>query len=205
LFLESPSENALDEALRHGGSALALDDNDGWSHGVLGQARFLAGQDEEAEIEFRRAVSMNPNDADVAAMFANILVYWGRFDEALDWIAKAKRLNPYSPGQYHWYHALALYSARDYERAAGTIKEMRHLGGWYRGLLAACYAQLGRTDEARREAKSFVSDRKRELEQRGEPFPRDPLDLASVRAARYRNPSDREHFLDGLRKAGLQD
>jgi hypothetical protein len=33
--------------------------------------------------------------------------------------------------------------------------------------------------------------------------PADPLDLARVRAERYRDPRDRKHFLDGLRKAGL--
>jgi adenylate cyclase len=203
IFLETAVDHALDDALRHGITAIALDDNDGWNHGVVGQARFLARQDEESEIEFRRAVEMNPNDADIAAMFANILVYWGRFDEALEWVGKAKRLNPYSPGQYHWYHALALYSCHEYAQAVATIKEMRHLGGWYRGLLAACYAQLGRDEEARLEAELFVDDRKRELERRGETFPQDPLALASVRAARYRKQSDREHFLDGLRKAGL--
>ena len=33
--------------------------------------------------------------------------------------------------------------------------------------------------------------------------PANNLDLARVRADRYRNPRDRDHFLDGLRKAGL--
>ena len=50
----------------------------------------------------------------------------------------------------------------------------------------------------------FISERERELKERGETPPRNRLELALSRAERYRNPSDREHFLDGLRKAGLK-
>ena len=203
MFLELSNAESPDKALKHAGKALALDDDDAWSHGVMAQTLFLAGQDEEAQIHFRRALALNPNDADIAAVFANILVYWARVDEALEWIAVAKRLNPFCPSQYHWYQALAFYSAREYEQAVTAIKEIRSLDRWYRGLLAACYGQMGRISDARTEAELFVKARQRELEERGEPLPRATLDLALVRADRYRNPSDREHFLDGLRKAGL--
>jgi Tfp pilus assembly protein PilF len=203
VFLELSSGESLDKALKLAGKALTLDGDDGWSHGVLAQALFLARRDEEAQIHFRRALALNPNDADISAVFANILVYWGRVDEALEWIAVAKRLNPFPPTQYHWYQALAFYSAREYEQAALAIKEAQVLEGYYRGLLAACYGQMGRVSEARAEAEVFVKDRQRELEERGEPVPRNTLDLALGRADRYRVPSDREHFLDGLRKAGL--
>src|SRR5207247_9023807 len=84
-------------------------------------------QDVKAEIHFSRALALNPNDADVAAVFANILVYWGRWREALIWIGTAKRLNPFPPNLYHWYDALALYSGREYERAVKTLMEARSL------------------------------------------------------------------------------
>jgi tetratricopeptide (TPR) repeat protein len=189
--------------LRHIEAALDIDDSDAWSHGVFGQLLFLLGKDDEAEIHFKRALVFNPNDADVAAVFANILVYWGRWREALTWIDTAKRLNPLPPNFYHWYHALALYSGREYEQAVTALKEMRSLDRWSHGLLAACYAQMGRLDEARSESDAFVSERQRELKDRDEAPPRSRLDLALARADRYRNPLDREHFLDGLRKAGL--
>lgn len=203
VFLESPAAATLDEALREIETALDIDDGDAWFHGVFAQLLFLLKEDAKAEIHFSRALALNPNDADVAAVFANILVYWGRWREALIWIGTAKRLNPFPPNLYHWYHALALYSGRDYEGAVKALMEARSLDRWSHGLLAACYAQMGRFSEAQSEADAFVSERRRELKANGEAAPAKTLDLARARAERYRDPTDREHFLDGLRKAGL--
>ena len=50
----------------------------------------------------------------------------------------------------------------------------------------------------------FINEREHELKERGETLPRDRLELALSRADRYRIPSDRQHFLDGLRKADLK-
>jgi tetratricopeptide (TPR) repeat protein len=193
----------LDEALRDIETALEIDDGDAWSHGVFAQLLFLRNEDAKAEIHFSRALALNPNDADVAAVFANILVYWGRWREALTWIGAAQRLNPFPPNLYHWYHALALYSGREYERAIKALMEARSLDRWSHGLLAACYAQMGRLREAQSEADAFVGERRRELNANGEAAPEKTLDLARARAERYRQPTDRQHFLDGLRKAGL--
>jgi TolB-like protein/Tfp pilus assembly protein PilF len=203
VFLESPATATLEEALREIETALDIDDGDAWSHGVFAQLLFLLKEDAKAEIHFSRALALNPNDADVAAVFANILVYWGRWREALKWIGTAKRLNPFPPNLYHWYHALALYSGREYERAVKALMEARSLDRWSHGLLAACYAQMGRLGEAQCEADAFVSERRRELNANGEAAPAKSLELARARAERYREPADREHFLDGLRKAGL--
>ncbi|MGY4479752.1 winged helix-turn-helix domain-containing tetratricopeptide repeat protein [Bradyrhizobium sp. USDA 3364] len=203
VFLESPTTATLDEALHEIETALDIEDGDAWTHGVFAQLLFLRQDDAKAEIHFSRALALNPNDADVAAVFANILVYWGRWREALIWIGTAKRLNPFPPNLYHWYHALALYSGREYELAVKAVMEARSFDRWSHGLLAACYAQMGRLGEAQSEADAFVSQRRRELDANGEAVPAKTLDLARVRAERYRDPADREHFLDGLRKAGL--
>jgi len=81
---------------------------------------------------------------------------------------------------------------------------MRSPDRWSHCLLAACYAQTGRLDEARSELEMFINEREHELKERGETPPRDRLELALSRADRYRIPSDRQHFLDGLRKANLK-
>lgn len=203
VFLESATPAILDEALREIETALDIDDGDAWSHGVFAQLLFLLNEDAKAEIHFSRALALNPNDADVIAVFANILVYWGRWREALTWIGAAKRLNPFPPNLYHWYHALALYSGREYEPAIKALMEGRSPDRWSHALLAACYAQMGRLGEAQLEADAFVSERRRELNANGVAAPAKTLDLARTRADRYRDPADREHFLDGLRKAGL--
>lgn len=202
-FLESPTTATLDDAVGAMETALDIDDGDAWSHGVFAQLLFLRKEDAKAEIHFSRALALNPNDADVAAVYANILVYWGRWREALQWIGTAKQLNPFPPNLYHWYHALALYSGREYERAVKALMEARGFDRWSHGLLAACYGQMGRLGEAQSEADAFVSARRRELNANGQGIPPKSIDLARVRAERYRDIADREHFLDGLRKAGL--
>jgi TolB-like protein/Tfp pilus assembly protein PilF len=97
-FLEAPTGMTLGDALREIETALDIDDDDAWSHGVFAQVLFLRREDDRAEMHFNRALTLNPNDADVAAVFANILVYWGRWREALGWIEMARRLNPFSHG-----------------------------------------------------------------------------------------------------------
>ena len=201
--LQAGKEGALVDALKRAEIAVALDEEDSWSRAMLGLSLFELGQDDEAEIQCRRAVDLNPNDADANAILGNNLVYYGRVDEGREWIEKAMRLNPFPPSWYHWYRALMEYSSRQYDEAARSINRIRPPDRWHRALLAACYAQLDRTDEARTEITAFVEVRRRELEERGEPMPADTIELASFRANRYRQQGDRDHFLDGLRRAGL--
>jgi TolB-like protein/class 3 adenylate cyclase len=203
IFIEVTDETSIGEALGHIETSLDIDDSDAWSHGVYAQLLFLLRRDDEAEIHFNRALALNPNDADVVAVFANILVYWGRWREALTWMDTAKSLNPLPPNLYHWYHALALYSGREYEQAIKVLKQMRSSDRWSHCLLAACYAQTDQLDKAHSELEVFVRERERELKERGDKPPLNRLELALSRADRYRNPPDREHFLDGLRKAGI--
>ena len=202
-FLEAPNATALDDALGEIETALDIDDDDAWFHGVFAQLLFLRREDDRSEVHFNRALTLNPNDADVAAVFSNILVYWGRWREALVWMETAKRLNPFPPNLYHWYHALALYAGHRHRDAIEVLKQTRSLHCWSHGLLAACYAQSGMREEARSELSCFIRERHIELRQNGSPLPINDLDLARTRAARYRRPGDRKHFLEGLRKAGL--
>ena len=202
-FRGSWTEPCADAALRSIEKSIALDDDDSWSHGVYGQTLLIRGQTEEAEIQFKRAIALNPNDADVAALWSPTLVYMGRWEEGLEWIDKAKRLNPY-PGQwYYWYRGFALFSAREYEQAVRAIKELTpvHLRG--HAYLAASYAYLERPDEARKELALFEDACKREKAIIGDHALPSMREVALDWADRYSNPSDREHFLNGLRKAGL--
>ncbi|MET4209919.1 TolB-like protein [Bradyrhizobium sp. LA2.1] len=63
-FLESPAAPSLDEARSEIEIALDLDEHDAWSHSVFAQLLFLQNRDQEAETHFKRALALNPNDAD---------------------------------------------------------------------------------------------------------------------------------------------
>ncbi len=204
-MMGSGREGRLAEAIGSIEKALSLDDNDAWTHGVFGLLLFMREADERAEAHLRRAVSLNANDADAAAFMCNFLVYMGQCDEALDWIDKAMRLNPFPPSVYHWYRALALFSARRYDQAAKAIKKITPMLRWGHGYLAACYARTNRPTDAQRELSAFVAATQKALQNGAEPARPVTVDVALERAARYRNPADGAHFLDGLRKAGLPD
>ena len=184
--------------------ALTLDEEDSWSHGILAWALFLRGQGDECEIHLRRALDLNPNDANAAAYFGCVLVYFGRCEEGLDWITKAKRLNPFPPPNYHWYHGLALYSAHKFEQGIETLKQIRVLDRWHHALLAMCYAQMDRLDEVGAEIALFIGAPGRNAASGVDPSPTDLRDLVVERVNRYRIDADRDHFLDGLRKAGWE-
>ena len=205
VFMEWSTNEVLDKAMESCELALTFDDKDSRAHTAIGFILFLRRQDVESENHFQRAIMLNPNDADIAAFRADVLVYLGRWEEALEWINKAKRLNPFHPEYYDWFRAIVLYSAHQYEQAVKAIKEMMTLDRWHHAYLAACLGQLGRFEEAQQEATMFINIREKELKERGESVPASALDLALERADRYRNQDDRDHFLDGLRKAGFPD
>jgi TolB-like protein/class 3 adenylate cyclase/Tfp pilus assembly protein PilF len=199
----SDSGEGLEEAKVLAEKALALDERDGSSHAMLGFICFFDGQDDKAEAHFERALSLNPNDADVAAFWSDVLVYLGRTEEALGFISKARQLNPFPPDWYHWFFALISFSGRRYEEAIGAINQIRTLDRWHKAYRAACLAQLGRSPEALNEVQEFVTMREKELATLGQPLPTNRLDLAQDRADRYRLNTDREHFIESLRMAGL--
>jgi adenylate cyclase len=192
----SPGGDALEVAHDFARKALALDSTDYRTHLLLGCVQSNRRQQADALKHYQTAISLNANDADAAAHMANLLIDLGRFDEALDWIKRAVRLNPLHPAWYLYAIGEAHYGARRYEQA---LEPLRSAANRYpkfitpRRLLAATYAQLGRIDEARAEIAVALE--------------RDPsLSLCFYRnRLRYTKADDLDHFLDGLRKAGLPE
>jgi adenylate cyclase len=161
-----------------------------WTLGfVLMQKRLY----DQAITAYEQALALNPNWADLLAEMANALTRVGRPQDAIEQMKKAMRLNPLSPNFYAWFLGSAYYHAGQYEEAIVALKPLLHVG-WpsISRRLAASYAQLGRLDEARAQA--------------AESLKLDP-DFSIVTFSKteaYKNPSDLEHYLDGLRKAGLK-
>jgi len=87
----------------------------------------------------------------------------------------------------------AYYHTRQYEEAIAAYKPLLHLG-WLTvpRRLAASYAQLDRLDEARAMAVEVLK------------INPDFSIATFAKTQAYKNPADLEHYLDGLRKAGLK-
>jgi tetratricopeptide (TPR) repeat protein len=90
-------------------------------------------------------------------MLSELMTLSGRPTEALADIQKALRLNPHPPGWYYWFLGQAQYLDRQYDRAVQSLRREETYRTPSRRILAASLAQLGRLDEARREAAMFMA------------------------------------------------
>jgi len=71
---------------------------------------------EKAEIEFQRAIELNPNYADVRAYYAHFLMIMKRQDEAIDQMESALELDPFNP-LFQTLYGVVLFSGNRYDDA----------------------------------------------------------------------------------------
>ena len=183
-------ENPLDEALMFAQEAVSLDQTDARGFGELGFAHLYRKEHDASINAYERALSLNPNDADLIAEMSDALGHTGRNEEALQLIERAMKLNPYFPDQYLWNLGGVYYGLYRYEDAIQAISKMHNPAEGQR-LLAASFAQLGKMTEAKRHAKQVLLVQP---------------DFSIDRWADIlpdKNPDDIEHFIEGLKKAGL--
>ncbi len=70
VYIWSMNGSAKANSLEFARKAQDLDSNDSWSHASLGRALFLHKEDRQAEIHLKKAIELNPNEADTAAFLA---------------------------------------------------------------------------------------------------------------------------------------
>ncbi len=78
--------------------AVALDPSLSGPHAILADIRYLSDHDwPGAEEEFRKAIALNPNDAEARQWYSNFLTASGRFEEGIAEIDRARALDPLNP------------------------------------------------------------------------------------------------------------
>ena len=101
--------------------ALAIDSSLARAHTTLGTIRFVFDRDwGGAEQEFRRALTLDPNTAELYPPYARYLLAMGRIDESRSIVERALQLSPLSPGLTHqlgWHYL----HTRQYDRARETL------------------------------------------------------------------------------------
>ena len=156
------------------------------------------GQHEASLAAFKKAAVLNPNYSD--PQFAIALVCAGEPMRAIEVIKAHMRLDPFYPPVVPLWSGMAHYMLHRYLEALPLLREsasrapnfLHAAHAW----LAACYAQMGRLDEARMEAAEVLR-----IE------PKYTIDGTARRRAEVfiTSPVDAEHYFDGLRKAGLPE
>ena len=184
------------KAMASGKRAVELDRSDSSAHLVVGIAHALMGEHDQAINEMELAVELNPNLANGHVTIGHSLALIGRGDEAIGHLEKGLSLNPKDPRNHLFYSfmARAHLSVRNYEEAARWGQRAVNWNAnspMARKILTASLAHLGRVEEAHAQLDACEHIQ--------------PGYLASPQYWHpYKFPEDREHFLEGLRKAGWE-
>jgi TolB-like protein/Flp pilus assembly protein TadD len=190
---KSPKQS-LGEAMKLVKRAIELDDQNGYSHVVLGFLLVLVRQYDKAVAEAERGVSLDPNVADIYGWLGMVYRYVGRSEDAVVAYEKAIRLNPIPPNFYLFGLGLSYAWTERYEEAVTVFEKaiQDHPDAFYVRLFAAAvYSLVGRDEEARAEAAEVLRlNPKFSLERWG-------------KSLRYKNQEDQEQFISALSKAGL--
>jgi eukaryotic-like serine/threonine-protein kinase len=135
--------------------ALELDDTLADAHTALGWVHTAYDWEwSSAEMEFRRAIELNPSSADSHDRYGNYLTVVRRPEEAVTEIRRARELDPLSIS-VHCDALLDLFMLKRYDEAAERARiifEMDPTNGFAHALLALLYVQIGRRSEAIAEA-----------------------------------------------------
>jgi adenylate cyclase len=175
--------------------ALALDGNNAFAHSCLSVALCARGDHRGALAEADRAVALSPNLASGYFQRGTALIYSGRPQEGLKDLQTSLRLEPRGSDLVRSLHneVMGLYFSRAYEKAVEVaqylIRSFPEYPPGYRWL-AAAYGQLGCVEGAK--------------EALGKAMAITPAPFVRPRGPWYR-PEDHAHFLEGLRKAGMQE
>jgi adenylate cyclase len=183
----------LERALASARRALTLDENDSRCHRILSTIYSYLRQYDRAEFHSDRSIALNPNDALGAFYRAGLLRRLGRAEEGVEWARKAMRLNPYHPNWYWDAFAHVLHTAGRYAEALEAYSRVVERPSFYHAYVAACHAELGHVEEARRHSALALQVKPDfSVAAWGERLP-------------FKHEADLQRFLDGLREAGLPE
>ena len=177
-------------------AAVRADGEDPWAHFALAMAYSYAGSIEDILAEYETALRLNPNFSLAQAGYALVLSWVGRGRESAAAADRAIRLSPRDSFSAIYY-AVAGYAAfvqRDYGAAIRLCREgIRQRNDFVAGyrVITAAAGMAGDTELA----KSMLKELRRVHPN---------VSMAWVRSwLPVRDPGEREHFLEGLRRAGL--
>lgn len=190
-----PWREAMDGWRDAAHQAVALDPKDAMARICLARYYGYTNQFEARLAELETALQLEPDNADVLINAGKDLSWIEPPGRAVGLVERAFRLNPHPPMIYYTHAKHPYYYARQFEKAIAVVKAKGDRAHAYDlQLLAMSYAQLGREAEAREAAAQRMQkdpdfSAERELSEGGE--------FAPAAA------TNRELYLEGLRKAGL--
>jgi tetratricopeptide (TPR) repeat protein len=187
---------AVAVAERAAHAALEADSEDPWAHNALAHVCLFTGRYDDSIAEFELALRLNPNFAMAQAYYGLALSYSGRWQEAGEAARRALRLSPRDPfsAVYLGIASYAAFLGRNYQEAMRLARESARQRSDFVGahrVLTAAAGMAGQLDVAHSALKDL---------RRVQPN----VSLAWIASNMpIRHDADREHYLEGFRRAGL--
>jgi TolB-like protein len=177
-------------------AAIRVDSEDPWAHYALGCAYLFPRRFDDSLAEFELALRLNPNFSLAQGYYGLALAYCGRWEEADVAARRALRLSPRDPFSaiFCGIAAYAQFIGRNYaaamQLAREAIRQRNDFVGGHRVLTAAA-GMAGEQDVAAIALQEL---------RRAQPN----ISLGWLASQMpIKQDSDREHYLEGFRRAGL--
>jgi TolB-like protein/Tfp pilus assembly protein PilF len=194
-----PIGEFTNKALAAGARAVMLDDDEPWAHLVVGLGHARQRRSQLAFRHLTKSVELNPSFALGHAGLGYALGVGGQPESGLQALEEALRLSPRDPFLAVYaptVRYMSLFALERYEEAIAVCRSTvalhpHHAGAWR--LMTVSLGMLGRTDEAKEALVRTLTMQP---------------DLSSAHVENdtvYSDPDVRARFLEGLRKAGLQN
>jgi adenylate cyclase len=188
------TDSAALRALPYAERAVALGASDARVHALAAQVFLFFGKHDLAELHSAKAIALNRNDPDALYRRGLVLAYHGDPKGGLACLKRALTLDPLMPSGYEEVMFDAYYMAREYGMALQAYQKWTNPPFHMIAAAALCYAQMGGDDEARSAVLEFNRKRLEDF---------DIAKFARIHVEMCRFEQDREHWLEGYRKAGL--
>jgi TolB-like protein len=178
-------------------AAILADSEDPWAHCALGCAYLFPRRFDDSLAEFELALRLNPNFSLAQGYYGLALAYCGRWEEADGAARRALRLSPRDPFSaiYCGIAGYAQFVGQNYEAAIQLAREaIRQRGDFVGGhrVLTAAAAMVGQDEVAQAALLEL---------RRAQPN----ISLAWIADQMpIKLDSDRERYLEGFRRAGLE-
>jgi adenylate cyclase len=190
----------LERGMEIAGQAVMLDDSDSRVQAQMGWVLNYRHQFEKARHHIDRALALNPHDPENAMVLGFCEIWSGDPESGLVKVKEAMRLDPF--GHYGIPLGIAHYSLRNYEDAVRAFDTVRAKLPMVIAWRAASCEMLGKKEQALSVAQEFLEVASTGMRACGAPLPESWLDFLTQRAP-FKRQEDMDHYLEGLRKAGL--
>jgi len=178
-------------------AAIAADSEDAWAHTALGSVYFSTRRLDHSLAEFELALQLNPNFSLAQGYYALALCYSGRWTDAYAATQRAIRQSPRDPSSaiYYGVAAYAQFVGRNYQEAIALAREATRQRGDLTGAYRVLTVAAGMTGQIEL-ARSALAELRRTQPN---------ISLAWIATQLpWKNEADREHYLEGFRRAGLE-